>query len=490
MTEKYIIAIDQSTTGTKALLIARDGTIRDKRYMEHWQIHPRAGWVEHDPEELLANVRALIRELMSENALGGERIQAVAVTNQRETTLAWDKLSGKPVYNAIVWQCSRAGEICRRVRQSGAEDELTEKTGLPLSEYFSGPKLGWIMENVPEAARLRDSGRLLCGTIDSWLVWNLSVERSHVTDHTNASRMALFNLNELCWDERLLELFGLRAEMMPKVIYSDEIAGHMELDGCSVPISGLIGDSHGALFAQNGLEQGLKVTYGTGSSLMVSTGAEKRRCRGLATTIAYAFGGSVCFAVEGNINCTGATVKWVTDKLGLIDSARDAEAAAVQLEDNGGVYLVPAFAGLGAPYWAPGAKALIYGMSYDTDARHIVRAALESIAYQVADVVEALEEGGVDIAALRVDGKPTENGFLMQFQADISGKTIVKNAVEEASAFGSALMAGLATGFWQQADIPALIRHGDSLHPRMDRGERERLRREWKRAVDLSIFKN
>ena len=211
------------------------------------------------------------------------------------------------------------------------------------------------MENVPEAARLRDSGRLLCGTIDSWLVWNLSVERSHVTDHTNASRMALFNLNELCWDERLLELFGLRAEMMPKVIYSDEIAGHMELDGCSVPISGLIGDSHGALFAQNGLEQGLKVTYGTGSSLMVSTGAEKRRCRGLATTIAYAFGGSVCFAVEGNINCTGATVKWVTDKLGLIDSARDAEAAAVQLEDNGGVYLVPAFAGLGAPYWAPGA---------------------------------------------------------------------------------------------------------------------------------------
>lgn len=485
---KYIIAVDQSTTGTKALLIDSQGSIRHKCYAEHRQILPRPGWVEHDPTELLANVKKLIALVMREADVSAREIHCLAITNQRETTLAWNRLTGEPVYNAIVWQCNRAAAQCERIREMGLEDEVRDKTGLPLSEYFSAAKLAWIIDNVPQAAKLRDSGALICGTVDSWLVWNLSREKNHVTDYSNASRMQLFDLKKLAWDETLVKAFGLTTEMLPRVIFSDAVAGHMELDGVPVPIAGIIGDSHGALFAQSGLETGLKVTYGTGSSIMLGTGSRLSRCGQLATTVSYAFDGGVNYAVEGNINSTGATIKWLSDKLGLLESAAKAEEMACQLEDNGGVYLVPAFGGLGAPYWTPSAKAIIYGLSFDSDKRTVVRAGLESIAYQIADVVAELDKGtGLSFDSLRVDGKATENRFLMQFQADITGKKIIKNSVEEASAYGAALMAGLATGLWKKEEINNLVRHGEIISPEMTTAERQRLLAQWHQAVACSI---
>lgn len=488
MSQKFILAIDQSTTGTKALLINHDGEIGGKCYKEHRQIHPQTGWAEHDPMEILNNVRELMEKLLSKSGKTADDIECIAITNQRETVLAWDRTTGLPVYNAIVWQCNRAGKQCEKIRQMGLEETVNENTGLPLSEFFSAAKLKWIMDNVPEAVKLRDRGNLLCGTIDSWLVWNLSREKAHVTDYSNASRTELFNLKELCWDRQLVDGFGLTLEMLPKVVFSDEIVGHCAIDGKDIPIAGLIGDSHGALFAQNGFKTGLKVTYGTGSSIMLGTGPDIKRCQGLASTVSYAYGGRVNFAIEGNINNTGATVKWLKDNLQLIDSVGVAEDLATQVSDNGGVYFVPAFGGLGAPHWQPAAKALIWGMSFDTDRRHVVRATLESIAYQIADVVAVLEQNsGIFIESLKVDGKPTENYFLMKFQAGITGKKIIKNRVEEASAYGSALMAGLASGYWSREDIGNLIKHKDIIKPEMPESQKEVLLAGWHEAIKLSV---
>ena len=490
MKDKYIIAVDQSTTGTKVLLVDHSGIIKHKRYKEHTQILPAPGWVEHDPMELLENVKTLIKELMDDCHVHGDDLQSIAVTNQRETVLAWDKDTGKPVYNAIVWQCNRADKQCAHIREIGMEVQVSEKTGLPLSEFFSAAKLAWIIDNVPEASLLRDQGKLLCGTIDSWLVWNMSKEKVHITDYSNASRTQLFNINTLTWDSELVEIFGLRLEMLPKVIYSDEVAGHMEIEGIDVPIAGIIGDSHGALFAQSGIKMGMKVTYGTGSSIMVGTGNDIVRCARLASTVSYAFNEHVYYAVEGNINSTGATLKWVTDKLQLVESAAKSEEMACQLNSNGGVYFVPAFGGLGAPYWEPTAKAVIYGLTFDSDRRHVVRAALESIAFQIAEVISELEENGVDIDEMRVDGKPTENKFLMKFQAGITGKKITKNGVEEASAYGAVLMAGLATGYWGTEEIDSLVRNGETITPDMEDAEKERLIKGWHKAVTAAIGNN
>ncbi len=487
MEKRFILAIDQSTAGTKALLIDHDGNIQSKSYASHSQIHPQLGWVEHDPMEILANVRMLIEQLLAQAAVSAAEIQCLAITNQRETVLAWDRETGKPVYNAIVWQCSRAGDQCQRIRDLGMEEQVKAKTGLPLSEFFSAAKLAWIMDNVEHARALKAEGRLLCGTVDSWLVWNLSREKNHITDYSNASRTQLMDLQTLRWDDMLLEAFGLSAAMMPRILFSDQVVGHMCLDGCQIPIAGVIGDSHGALFAQCGLGTGIKVTYGTGSSVMAGTGPDKLSSTGLATTVSYACGGKVNFAIEGNINSTGATVKWLTDQLQLLPSAGDAEAMATELDGNGGVYFVPAFSGLGAPHWAPDAKALLTGMTFDTDKRHIVRAALESIAYQITDVVKAIEaDTGLAFDSLMVDGKPTENRFLMEFQASLCGKAIVRNRVEEASAYGSALLAGLGTGFWQAADLDRLIRHGAIFSPCLSRKQVDALYDGWCKAIALA----
>lgn len=488
MIKRYIVAVDQSTTGTKALLIDNSGMIVHKCYCEHSQIMPKAGYVEHDPTELLGNVKKLIYAVIKEYGACAEDISCISITNQRETVVAWDKNTGEPVYNAIVWQCNRAGKQCERIRQKGLEKIVNEKTGLPLSEFFSAAKLNWIIDNVKEAAEKKDTGALLCGTIDSWLIWNLSVEKNHVTDYSNASRMQLLDLHTLMWDREIVEAFSLTLDMLPTPVFSDDIVGHMIVDGVKIPISGIIGDSHGALFAQSGTKTGLKVTYGTGSSIMMGTEDRLTRCGKLATTVSYAYNGKVNFAVEGNINSAGATIKWIADKLGLIEKASEAEQVANCSTKDSAVYFVPAFGGLGAPYWAPQAKAVIVGMTFDTDRKNIVRAALESIAYQISDVVSELEsDTGINIGILRVDGKPTENNLLMKFQADITGKTLVKNGVEEASAYGSALMAGLAVGFWTLDEIDSLVKCGETIIPDMSSNERKALLDGWHDAVRRSV---
>ena len=487
MNNKYILAIDQSTAGTKALLISHDGTIKSKDYLSHHQIYPQPGWVEHDPEEILSNVRSLIVGLIRKSGIDASDLQCISITNQRETVVAWDRKTGMPIYNAIVWQCNRAGEQCERVRRLNLEDAIKEKTGIPLSEFYSAAKLAWIMDHVEHAKTLCAEGRLLCGNIDSWLIWNLSCEKNHVTDYSNASRTQLMNLETLQWDSSLLSAFNLSLEMMPRIMFSDEIVGHVDIDGCKIPIAGVIGDSHGALFAQCGLQTGVKVTYGTGSSVMAGTGLHKYTSPGLATTVSYAYRGSVNFAIEGNINSTGATIKWLVDQFQLLPSASDSEELAAQVKDNGGVYFVPAFTGLGAPHWSPNAKALITGMTFDTVKAHIVRAALESIAFQITDVIKVIEsDSGLHFDSLMVDGKPTENKFLMEFQASICGKKIILNCVEEASAYGSALLAGLGTGFWNESDLQNLIRHGDTFLPVLPESQVNCLYAGWSRAVSLA----
>ena len=486
---RYILAVDQSTTGTKAILFNRKGEVEHKCYMEHNQYYPKQGWVEHDAEELLANVRTLIRRVVDEGDAKAEDIASIALTNQRETILAWDKVTGKPVYHAIVWQCNRGSDICRKLREEGETAErIQEITGLPLSEYFSAAKLAWIMQNVEGVDELLRQDRLRCGTIDCWLAWNLSVEQAHVTDYTNASRTQLMDLKKGCWDEWLGEKFGLRMSMLPDLVNSDEIVGHMVIDGTMVPIAGLIGDSQGALFAQTGFENGIKVTYGTGSSVMYKTGAGFVESEKLAVSVACACSGTVYYALEGNINSTGATLKWMTDKMRLVENVKEIETLAGEVPDNGGVYLVPAFSGLGAPYWAGNAKAVLYGMDFSSTKEYIARAGLESIAYQIHDVVACMEEEfGTKIEQIRVDGKPTENAILMQFQSDILNKKILISKVQEASAFGAALLAGLASKFWKKEEIPALLKVAGSYEPKMEKDKVDKFCREWKRAVAASI---
>lgn len=489
--KKYILAVDQSTTGTKAILFDREGEAVHKCYLEHRQYYPRQSWVEHDALELLENVRTLIYRVLDEAKALAEEVASIALTNQRETVLIWDKTNGKPVYHAIVWQCNRGIEICRRLgSQEGFPEKVKEVTGLPLSEYFSAAKMAWIVENIPGVRESMEEDRLLCGTIDSWLTWNLSVEKVHVTDYTNASRTQLFDLRKCCWDLELIKAFSLKESMFPALAASDEIVGHMQMGEVLVPISGLIGDSQGALFAQTGFEDGIKVTYGTGSSVMYNVGARYCATDQLAVSVACACQGTVNYALEGNINSTGATLKWMADQMRLVDSVGEVEELAGKVSDAGGVYLVPAFSGLGAPYWEGNAKAILYGMDFGTTKEHIVRAMLESIAYQIRDVVDCVEESaGVRITQIRADGKPTENQLLMQFQADILKKEIVVSRVTEASAYGSTLLAGLAVGFWKKEEIPDLLKTSKHIVPRMTEEKVGKYYEGWKRAVAVSIGK-
>ena len=489
--KKYILAIDQSTAGTKAVIFDRRGELIYKCSREHQQYYPKQGWVEHDAEEPLFHTRMLIANALKESEIGAEELACIALTNQRETALIWDKYTGKPVYRAIVWQCNRGTEICARLT---AEPEVPEKikriTGLPLSEYFSAAKLAWIVENVEGVKELMSQNKLLCGTIDSWLVWNLSAEKAHVTDYTNASRTQLFDLEKKTWNDWLINKFGLKVSMFPKIVSSDDIVGHMLLDNILVPIAGLVGDSQGALFAQTGLGEGIKVTYGTGSSIMYKIGNQPCYSDNLAVSVACACLGEICYGLEGNVNSTGATLKWLVEKARFTKNVEDIEKLAAAVQDNGGVYLVPAFSGLGAPYWSGNAKAVLYGMNFGTTKEHIARAAIESIAYQIHDVIDCMEkETGVSAVRIRADGKPTENQFLMQFQADVLGKTVTVSKVQEASAFGAALLAGLAVGFWNKEEISGLIKDSVSYFP-LEKWEKvKNYCQEWKQSVQASIGK-
>ncbi|MBN2979935.1 FGGY family carbohydrate kinase [Cohnella algarum] len=482
----YLLTVDQSTTGTKAVLTDRSGRIRHRSSLGHRQIYPRDGWVEHDPLELYDNVKAAIRNVMAEAGLDADAVEAMTITNQRETALVWDRETGLPVGNAIVWQCRRSSDWCERLKREGLEPLVAEKTGLPLDPYFSSGKWRWLLDH---AAAGIPPERLAAGTVDSWLLWKLTGGKVHATDYTNASRTQLFNIRTLRWDEELAETFGIPLSLLPEVKDSDAVYGmtdEPELFPNPLPIAGVIGDSQSALFGQQCVKPGMaKGTYGTGTSVLMFAGDEPVRAgSGLVTAIAWGIGGKVEYALEGVIHSTGDCLNWVRNQLGLFADYAELEAAAAEIEDTGGVYLVPAFVGLGAPHWNARARAAVIGLNRASDRRHVLRAALESIAFQVADAVRLLSaETGLPLAELRVDGGATANELLMQFQADLLGADVVRSDAAELSALGSAYMGGLALGWWDRDTLFTFYRKDKMYSPGMDRKTRDRLDRGWRAAV-------
>ncbi|HUX55964.1 MAG TPA: glycerol kinase GlpK [Bacteroidales bacterium] len=490
---KYTLAIDQSTSATKAILFDNNATIIARRAVEHRQFYPKPGWVEHDPLEILNNTYNAVELLIKDSTVSPSDIGSIALTNQRETVVVWDKRTGKPVYNAVVWQCNRGTKICDDLIAQGREPGVQEKTGLIINPYFSASGIKWILDNVKGADGDALKGHLLFGTIDSWLIWNLTENKAHLTDYTNASRTLLLNIHSLNWDTELLDMFDIPACMAPKILPCDSVFGTTKMNGLlpEIPIAGVLGDSHGALVGQMCFFSGMgKATYGTGSSIMVNIGEKALKPpRGLVTSVAYAAEGKVNYAYEGNIHCTGATIKWLQDELQLIKSPSESEILATSVDTTDGVYFVPAFTGLGAPWWDKNAKALICGMNRGTVKAHIVRAALESIAFQVRDLVSLILESGVKLRELRVDGGPVKNKFLMQFQADILQASINRSPIEEASALGAVLMGGIALKRWSGlAETSSIRADDDIINPLMPGKKAELLYEGWKSAVHRAMI--
>ena len=490
--KRYIIAIDQSTSATKAILFDEGCKLLGRVNVEHKQYYPQAGWVEHDAEEIYANAVEAVRRLMAETKIEGEAEFSLAITNQRETVVVWNAETGKPISHAVVWQCQRGAEICRQLKEAGHEKTFLAKSGLLIDPYFSASGVKWLLDNVEGAREAAEKGQLRMGTIDSWLIWKLTGGEVHATDYTNASRTLLFNIHTLDWDEELCSLFTVPRTMLPKALPCDAVFGRTTIEGLfpeGIEIAGVLGDSHGALAGQMCFEAGMgKATYGTGSSVMVNIGEEAVAApEGLVTSVGFAAKGKVFYAFEGNIHCTGATLRWLADQLQLIGSPAETEALATSVESTNGVYLVPAFAGLGAPWWNSEAKAIIAGMTLGTTKAHVVRAALEAIPYQIKDLVDLMTgQAGVKLKELRVDGGPTRNRFLMQFQADMLNATINRADIEEASAMGAVVMNGLARGVWATLDEVAALRTSDNrIEPKMTAEEREALHGGWIEAVKL-----
>lgn len=451
----YIIALDQGTSSSRAIVFDRNGVAKAVCQKEFTQHFPEPGRVEHDPMEIWATEYAVMTEAVTSLGLGGSDIAAIGITNQRETTIVWDAATGKPVSNAIVWQDRRTSEYCDSLKAAGLTDKIRQKTGLIIDAYFSGTKIRWILENVPGAREKAERGELRFGTVDSWLVWNLTGGHVHITDVTNASRTMLFNINTLEWDQELLDLLGVPRSMMPEVKSSSEIYGQTALLGENVPVAGIAGDQQAALFGQMCTEPGaVKNTYGTGCFLLMNTGETPIMSKNqLLTTIAWKIGDKVNYALEGSIFVAGSVVQWLRDGLGIIRSSSEVEALAASVPDNGGVYMVPALTGLGAPYWDQYAQGSIHGLTRGSTAAHIARAALEGIAFQTMDIVAAMEkDAGVPLGELKVDGGASRNNLLMQFQADILGTKVVRPEVTETTALGAAYLAGLAVGFWKDID--------------------------------------
>lgn len=463
-----IIAIDQSTSATKAMLFSAECRLLKRVNIEHRQYYPRQGWVEHDPVEIYNNTVKAIATLL-DGAPESDTDYSLAITNQRETVVVWNRLTGEPVYNAVVWQCQRGAELCRALKEAGHEETVRAKSGLMIDPFFSATGVKWILDNVDGASEAASRGELLLGTMESWLIWKLTRGKAHACDYTNASRTLLFNIHTLGWDSELLDIFGIPASMLPKALPSDSVFGETDIEGLfktPITIAGAIGDSHGALVGQMCFKSGMgKATYGTGSSVMVNIGTEPLTPpAGLVTSVGFAALGKVHYAFEGNIHCTGATIKWLTDKLGLIGSPSEVEKFALSVPDTGGVYFVPAFAGLGAPWWNSRAKAAIVGMTLATGKGHVCRAALDAIAYQIKDLVGTMTgENGVSLSELRVDGGPTKNNYLMQFQADMLNVPVNRADIEEASAYGAVLMNCLARGVWKSLDEVAALRTENDL---------------------------
>lgn len=491
MSKKYILSIDQGTTSSRAILFNHQGEIEQTAQKEVKQYFPKDGWVEHDAEEIWNTQSEVIKEVL-ETIGSEEEIAGIGITNQRETTVVWEKETGKPIHKAIVWQDRRTTDYCDQLKEEGWQDKIKQKTGLVIDSYFSGTKIKWILDNVDGAREKARNGKLAFGTVDSWLIWNLTNGEQHITDVTNASRTMLFNIHDLKWDKELLELMDVPESILPEVkscseVYSDT---NSDLFESKIPISGIAGDQHAALFGQMCLSKGmLKNTYGTGSFIMFNTGKEAVQSNNnLLTTIAWKIGDKVTYALEGSIFIAGAVVQWLRDGLGIIKSSSEIEELALTEDDNGGIYFVPAFAGLGAPHWDQKARGSVHGLTRGTTKGHLARAALEGIAFQVADVIKAMEaDSGIDIKELRVDGGASVNKTLMQFQSDILNIPVIRPEITETTALGAAYLAGLAVGFWK--DIGALQskwKEDASFKPKMDESEIEKLKNKWIQAVERS----
>ena len=493
MSEKYVMALDQGTTSCRCILYDHEGRPAGMAQEEFTQIFPKSGWVEHDPLEIWHKQLSVCRKAMEGINAKAENIDSIGITNQRETTVVWDRQTGEPVYNAIVWQCRRTAEFCHELVDMGIEDAVREKTGLVLDPYFSGTKIRWILDNVPRARQLSHEGRLLFGTVETWLIWKLTNGKVHVTDYSNASRTMMFNIHDLSWDKELLGWLGVPESMLPNPVPSSRIYGYTspELFAGEIPISGAAGDQQAALFGQTCFDNGeAKNTFGTGGFVLVNTGDRPVKSRkGLLTTIAWGIEDKVCYALEGSVFVSGAVIQWLRDELGIIGTSGETEEIARSVPDTAGAYVVPAFTGLGAPYWDPYARGTITGLSRGVNRNHIVRASLEAMAYQTWDLLEAMAEDlGSSIRRLKVDGGAAENSFLLEFLADILGQRVYRPECIETTSLGAAYLAGLATGYWKSTDdIRDNWQIDRIFEPSMEEEQRTALLRGWHKAVSKSL---
>ena len=492
--EKYVLSFDAGTTSSRAIIFNKKGEIINVAQKEFKQIYPKAGWVEHDPMEIWASQSGVAREVLEMSAIRPEQIAAIGITNQRETTIVWDKNTGRPVYNAIVWQCRRTASYCEKLKEEGWTEKIKDKTGLVVDAYFSGTKIAWILDNVEGAREKAERGELLFGTVDTWLVWNLTRGKVHVTDYSNASRTMLYNIKELKWDDEILERLNIPKSMLPEVRNSSEVYGHTDTGtygGAQIPIAGIAGDQQAALFGQNCFAPGMvKNTYGTGCFVLMNTGEEMIQSKnGLLTTIAWGIDGKVHYALEGSVFIAGAAIQWLRDELRLVYDSPQSEYYANKIEDTDGLVVVPAFTGLGAPYWDMYARGGIFGITRGTKREHLVRATLESLAYQSKDVIDAMQEdAGLPLAYLRVDGGASANNFLMQFQADMLNTQVHRPKTLETTALGAAYLAGLAVGYWKDLEeISEEFAIDKEFLPEMPEEKRAKNYKYWKKAVERSM---
>lgn len=486
--KKYIVALDQGTTSSRAVIFDREQNIVGLAQREYTQYYPKEGWVEHDPMEIYASQYGVLIDALLMSGVSVEEVAAIGITNQRETTIVWEKATGRPIYNAIVWQCRRTASICKELKEKGYDQLIREHTGLLPDAYFSGTKIRWILDHVPSAQEKAEAGELLFGTVDSWLIWKLTGGLVHATDYTNASRTMLFNIHTLQWDEEILKILNLPKCMLPEPRPSSGIFGMAQINGYPVPIAGAAGDQQAALFGQTCFSKGeAKNTYGTGCFLLMNTGNKPVLSRsGMLTTLAASAGGEVQYALEGSVFTAGSVVQWLRDEMRFITDASDSDYYAAKVKDSGGVYMVPAFNGLGAPHWDMFARGMLIGITRGTKRSHIIRACMEAIAYQSKDLLDAIQaDVGAEFSELRVDGGASANEFLMQFQADIIGKPVCRPVVRETTALGAAYLAGLAVQFWNSLEeLKALGKIDKVYQPQMDEKTRAKLLRGWHRAVE------
>jgi glycerol kinase len=489
MSNKYILALDQGTTSSRSVIVDEQGEIIAMEQQEFKQIFPNSGWVEHDPLEILESQLSTLKKVIKKAKIKASEIVGLGITNQRETTVVWNKITGKPVYNAIVWQDKRTADICESLKEKGLENYIKKTTGLVVDAYFSGTKLNWILENVENAKEEAEKGNLLFGTIDSWLVWNLTDKKVHVTDYSNASRTMLFDIKNLCWDASLLSELNIPKSLLPEVKPSSFHFGDFNLEGCKIPIAGIAGDQQAALFGQACFKKGeAKNTYGTGCFLLMNTGTELQHSKnGMLTTIAWGINDKVYYALEGSVFVAGAAIQWLRDGLEIIKSAEESEAFAKAVEGENPVIVVPAFAGLGAPYWDMYARGAIFGLTRDTGKNHLIKATLQSLAYQTKDLLIAMQnDAEIPLTSLKVDGGACANNLLMQFQADILDTVVERPKITETTVMGAAYLAGICVGLWKQEEIEVDKKIDRKFTPEFTSEKRKRLYKKWQKAIERS----